>query len=340
MTNTYSNYVGIDIAAKSASVCWQGRDQVTYAHCEIAQTPIGYRQLVKVLKQQTAPGATFVLLEATSTYWIKLAHYLYDAGFVVSVINPAQARYFAKARLQLTKTDPLDAALLVDFARQMQPDPWTPPPAVCDQLKQHLSRHEDLHKMLTQERNRLHALRHNPHADRQLLQALQDHIQYLKQALRQISQVIQRLLTSDHDWASAARRLLTIKGIGLLSAAWLLVATQAFTRCQNPEQAAAFAGLAPLARDSGTSLRGRRSVGHRGHAALRRTLYMASLAAARSNPVLRPFYQRLLAHGKSKKAAHCAVARKLIHIAWALVTKQRDFDPYWGQSESLTPIPA
>ena len=341
MTQIYRNFVGIDIAAQSASVCWQLAEQASYQQRDIQQTLGAYRQLVKELTRQAAPAATLVVMEATSTYWLRLAHHLHAAGFVVSVINPAQARYFAKAQMQLAKTDQIDAALLVDFARRMQPDPWTPPPAVCEQLQQHLSRHEDLHKMLTQERNRLHALQQHPHADPTLIQQLQHHIGYLQHELRALRQTLQqRLTTGDHPWAAAARRLLTIQGVGLLTAAWLLVATQAFTRCQNPQQAAAFAGLAPLARDSGSSLHAHRTVGHRGHAALRRTLYMAALAAARFNPLLKTFYQRLLAQGKCKQAAHCAVARKLIHIAWALVTKQRDFDPHWRQSEPLALISA
>jgi transposase len=135
------------------------------------------------------------------------------------------------------------------------------------------------------------------------------------------------LLAGNHSWAMAARRLLTIPGVGLITAAWILVATHCFAYCDTPEQVAAYAGLVPYCRQSGTSRRGHRPVGRGGHASLRKTLYMAAASAARFNPCVRPLYDRLVARGKPKKVARVAAARKLLHIAWALVVKERDFDP-------------
>ena len=164
---------------------------------------------------------------------------------------------------------------------------------------------------------------------------MQEHISALKQQIRALEQTIQRLLLSQHDWAQAVRRLRTLKGLGYLTIARILSSTHAFARCSSPEEAAAFAGLAPHARESG-QWQGKRSVGGGGHAALRQALYRAALSAARFNPRLHTFYTHLLERGKEHKVALCAVARKLLHIAWALVVKQRDFDPTWGQSQPVT----
>jgi len=129
------------------------------------------------------------------------------------------------------------------------------------------------------------------------------------------------------SWAATAARLQSIKGIGLLTAAWLLVTTLNFTACATPTAATAYAGLAPHLRQSGTSVRRRSSIGHTGNGRLRTALYLATLSAARYNPLIKPFYERLRAAGKPEKVARCAAALKLLHLAWAVATKDQDFDP-------------
>jgi len=335
----YTLYVGIDIAAERAMVAWQVADTGEWGTLEIAQQRSDYARLARQLRQHATPAQTLVVMEATGLYWLALADYLYEQGFVVSVLNPLQARRFAQLQQQHAKTDVIDAHLLARYARQLQPAPWTPPPAIYYQLQQRLSYRQDLVEMRTQQRNRLHALKHNPHAEPAIEQRLRRHLEYLDNEIKALDAELKALLTQNHPWAEAARRLRTLKGFGLITIAWLLVATQCFAFCQTPEQAAAFAGLVPYPRHSGSSLRAKRSVGRAGHSPLRTALYMATLAAARYNPSAKTFYQRLLARHKPNKVARVAVARKLIHIAWAMVVKERDFDPDYALSCSTMPIP-
>ncbi len=133
-------------------------------------------------------------------------------------------------------------------------------------------------------------------------------------------------MLADGAWASSAALLSSIPGIGLVTSAWLLVSTLNFSLCAMPEQAAAYAGLVPLQRESGTSVRGRAQLGHGGNGQLRTALYLASLSATRYNPPIKVFYERLRAAGKPMKVARCAAARKLLHVAWAVVTKGQPFD--------------
>jgi transposase len=142
-------------------------------------------------------------------------------------------------------------------------------------------------------------------------------------------------LRSDSEWATTTHYLLSIKGIGPITAAWLMVATLNFTTCETAEQLAAFAGLVPYPRQSGTSLKRTRGVGCGGHTRLRTALYMAAIASVRSNPIIRHFYRRLRQRGKPAKVALCACARKLIHIAWAVVTKRQAFQPDFGLQNLL-----
>jgi transposase len=208
---------------------------------------------------------------------------------------------------------------------------------VAEALQQRLTQREALLGIKTEEANRLHALRQNPHAEASILDRLERHIAFLQAEINTLEQELADLLAGDYPWAVAARRLLTIPGVGLIVAAWILAATHCFAYCDTPEQAAAFAGLVPYRRESGSSRRGHRAVGRGGHAALRKSLYMATLAAARCNPCVRPLYERLLERGKPNKVARVASARKLMHIAWAVVVKERDFDPSFAfQSQSVS----
>lgn len=330
-----THYVGIDIACKTATVAWQETIQKQPTVIEIEQTLLGYHHLISTLQQVTRPQQIHVVMEATSTYWMELAYELYQADFMVSVVNPSQPKHFARSQLRRAKTDNIDALMLMDFARIMQPDIWTPPPSICETLRQHLVYRQQLIDTQGQLRSQLHAFKRNPLASTALLDRITARLHNLSLEIKELTQLIHDLLHHDHDWAQSVAYLMSIPGISTISTAWLLVATHAFQRCETPEQAASFAGLAPHPKDSGAS-KGYRSIGGGGHKALRNTLYMASAASARFNPTLKTFYEQLLARGKPKKVARCAVARKLIHIAWACVTKQRYFDPNYGQLQHVT----
>jgi len=325
----YQLYVGIDIAAKTAHVHWQSPEGDLSGNQVIQQCRRDYKRLAQRLKSIADPAASLVVMEATGNYWLALALYLHAADFVVSVINPLRGCHFAKLHLRRAKTDAIDAAMLCQFAQTIHPDPWTPPPAIYHQLQQRLGLREDLIKTKTQHRNRLHAMRYQPYAEACLIARLERQIALLQQEIDQVTAEIKALLQSDHEWHEAARRLQTIPGIGLITAAWLLTATHCFARCDTPEQAAAYAGLAPHANESGSSRRGKRQTGG-GHAQLRASLYLAAGSALQHNPCLRPFYLRLIQRGKIKQVARVAVARKLVHMAWAVVVKQRDFDPRYA----------
>lgn len=138
------------------------------------------------------------------------------------------------------------------------------------------------------------------------------------------------LYLGDHEWSLSAQRLLSIKGIGLVAAGWILVATQNFQTFDTAEQAASFAGLVPRQRQSGTSLNGKPSIGFAGHARLRHAMVIASKSALQHNPHIKHFYNRLKDKGKLGNVATIAAARKLMHICWACVKYERMYDPDYG----------
>jgi transposase len=277
----------------------------------IKQTPAGFADLQRqLLAIEPDPQAVLIVMEATGTYWMRLANTLIDAGFVVPVINPAQAHDFAQALLKRSKTDAIDAQTLAELGARLQPERWTPPPQVHTELQQRLVHRDGLVAARTQFRNQLHALVQQPVVIAGVQTRLETLIATLDEEIATVEHEIAAAMEQDDAWAAAAARLATITGLGRLTIAWILTTTMNFTLTVTPDAAANYAGLAPQLRQSGSSVRGRPHVGHGGNARLRRALYMATLSAVQHNPVIKAFYSRLCAAGKPRKVALCAAARK------------------------------
>lgn len=322
---SYQLYVGIDIAAATFTAAWMTRGGSPTPPVTHPQRPEGYAALQRHLTAtRTPPDGTLVVLEATGSYWVALAVTLHAAGYAVSVVNPLQAHHFAKAQLRRAKTDLLDAQNLAHLAAALQPAVWTPPPAIYHEVRQRLTARDALVAMREQTRNQRHALMQWPVVVASVRDHLDEVVAMLDARITELEREIAAVLAVSEGTESFAC-LTSAPGIGVLTAAWLLVSTMNFTLCTTPEAATAYAGLAPMPHTSGTSVRGGARIGHGGHARLRTALYMASLAAVRYNPELSAFYARLRAAGKPLKVARCAAARKRLHLAWALVTKRQRY---------------
>jgi transposase len=327
---TYTLFVGVDIAATTAAVSTQRSGTNASRSFTIDQTPEGYTKLVHQLQATGhVPSRILVVMEATGSYWISLATHLVHEGFVVSVINPAQAHHFAKALLKRAKTDAIDAQTLAQLAMVLQPEPWKPPPPIYYALQQRLAQRDDLLNLRQQVCNQLHALRHYPKVIPQVCARMERLLALFEAQLAEVEAEITAALCDDSAWAAAAQRLQSITGVGWVTAAWTLVTTLNCTTCDTVEALTAYAGLAPMPRQSGTSVWHRPAIGHTGNGRLRTAFYMATLSAVQHNPVIKTFYARLRLAGKPEKVARCAAARKLLHLAWAVVKKGQQFDPHY-----------
>ena len=328
---TYELFVGIDIAATTAAVSTQRPGAKASRSFTVDQTPESYSRLVNKLQAAGyVPSCILVVMEATGSYWMSLATRLVREGFRVSVINPAQAHHFAKALLKRAKTDAIAAQTLAQLAMVLQPEPWIPPPPIYYELQQRLAQRDDLLNLRQQVRNQLHALEQHPVVMTQVSTRRKDLLATLQSQIDEVEAEIAAALNQDSAWATAAERLQSIKGVGWVTAAWTLVTTLNFTTCDTVDSLMAYAGLAPMPRQSGSSIWHRPSIGHSGNGRLRTAFYMATLTAARFNPVIKRFYNRLREAGKPEKVARCAAARKLLHIAWAVVKKNQPFDPNYA----------
>lgn len=329
----YQLFVGVDIAAATATVTWEGPAHPPARPLVIAQTPTGYASLQERLAATGIPAAqTLVVLEATGTYWIRLATALHTAGYPVSVVNPKQAHDFASALRQRGKTDPLDARMLAQLGAKLTPPCWTPPPAIYHELQQRLAQRDSLLVLRRQVLNQHHALQHEQVVITAVVARHEALVATIDAQIAAVEAELATLLQQEDAWAESIVRLQAVPGVGLITAAWVVVATLNFPACADGEEASGYAGLVPRPWLSGTSVRGRPHLGHGGHARLRTALYMATLAAARWNPQIKAVYERLRAAGKPVKVARCAAARKLLRLLWALGTKKQTFDPAHGQA--------
>jgi len=248
-----------------------------------------------------------IICEATGGYEHLLMQALHAATIRVTLLNPRQARDFARARGLLAKTDSLDAALLADYGRTLEPDPTSPRSPAQQRLSMLVARRQELLVLIRQEHNRTEH-HHDAFVRSQALRLAA----VLKRHLQQLEAQIESLQQADATIRQQVARLTTVQGIGERTA-WMLLAALPELGSLRRGQPAALAGLAPFNHDSGPR-RGQRHIAH-GRAQARTALYMAALVAARCNPVLRPLYQRLVAHGKAPKVALVALMRKLAELA-------------------------
>jgi transposase len=313
-SSSFKCFTGVDIAAKdftAATVLPGGKPKLEKKPFE--QTAQGFSHFSTRLAAAASgisPQEHLVVMESTGPYWVALAVYLDQKGYAVSVVNPAQVHFFAKAQLKRSKNDKLDAQTLVEFAQTMQPKLWIPPPQFYHELRQRISQRDSLLKLKNQVDNQLHALMVNPI----IIESVRDQLKELSSTLSaQIEVMDQELakllkielkeldqeteaeveLSQEKTWKKSIALLRTIPGIGPLTACWLVLSTLNFTTCQSPEGLVLYAGLAPIERSSGSSIRGRPQIGHSGNGRLRTLLYMATLTAARYNPMIKVFWQRL-----------------------------------------------
>lgn len=292
-------YLGADLAKLSIELHASG---LTVPR-SIENADAGYRSLLKSLRKSTTP--VHVICEATGPYHQRFVAALHEAGLTVSVVNPRQARDFAKSRNWLAKTDSLDARMLAEFGRCVQPAPTPRPDPVFAQLRQLVHRRGQLVNDRAAE-----SVRQSEQVVCAEVQAsLRRHLRQLNAEIEKIEGLIDQLIAATPALRTRVDILVAVQGVGQLTAAALLAAMPELGTCSKP-QVAALAGLAPFNCDSG-AYRGTRSIrGGRGDA--RQALFMAALCAARANPVLKPVYQRLRANGKAHKVALIAVMRRLL----------------------------
>jgi transposase len=322
--------VGIDVAKQTFEAAWwvEGR----WKSQSFANSPDGFAKLKRLLGEKH-----HVCLEATGRYGSSLALSLFEAGHVVSVVNPLRIKRYSESRLRRSKTDRADAILIAEFCDKEQPGPWKPLPQEIEELRELVRRREHILGMQQMERNRNLAGPISPSVEASIARSLA----FWATELRQVEEAIQAQFKT-HDELNKQRELVeSIPGIGAVSAAILLAEIGDISEFASAKNLAAFAGLVPNERSSGTSVRGRAGIGKMGNPRIRRVLYMATLSAKRCNPPIRDFCERLL-KTKPSRVVHVAAMRKILHQVYGVLAHQRPFDAHYSNSpqEEGTSVPS
>ncbi|MCK9357762.1 MAG: IS110 family transposase [Dehalococcoidia bacterium] len=310
--------VGIDIAKKKFDVTLlvEGKEKSG----AFQNTPEGFTMFARWLERYGS-GHVHACMEATGTYGDDLALYLHRAGHVVSVVNPAKVKGFALSALSRTKTDKADARLIARFCRAMRPEPWQPPAPEIKELQSLMRRAESLNDMLSQERNRLGT------TEGMARNSIERTISHLEEELRITRGLIRDHIDQHPDLRGKRDLLESIPGIGPATSAMILAEFGDVMRFQDARSMAAFCGLTPRQRQSGSSVRGKTRLSKTGSSRIRKALYMPALVAMTHNPVIAAFCERLRAYGKCPMVIVGAAMRKLVHIAYGVLKSGRPFDP-------------
>lgn len=308
--NRMREFVGIDVAKERLDVFLRPSGQAFV----VPRDDKGLAELVERLGRH---DIALVVLEATGGLQLRVAAALAQEGVPLAVVNPRQVRDFARASGRLAKTDRLDAEAIARFAEALKPAPRP----LADAEQQHLAalvaRRRQLIEMRVAEKNRRQQLRPS-----HLRRRLDEHLDWLAKAIEEIDQDLDDAVRDSPLWCVEEDLLQSVPGVGPVLSRTLLADLPELGRL-NRRQIAALVGVAPFNRDSGT-LRGRRRVWG-GRAQVRASLYMATLAATRTNPAIAATYQRLINAGKPAKVALTACMRKLLTILNAI---RRDQKPW------------
>lgn len=306
-TATPTLYVGIDVskATLDVAILPLGR------HFVVSNDEAGIDELLGSFED---PRPALVVLEASGGYERPVAAAIAASGIAVCVLNPRQARDFARATGKLAKTDALDAKVLARFAEAVRPEPRALPEEEAREFSAILARRRQIIQMMSAEKNRLGAATSGAVARR-----IKAHVRWLEKELSRTDRDLNEAIEGSPAFKENEALLRSVPGVGPVLCRTLMAELPELGSL-SPRELSALVGVAPLNRDSGT-LRGRRTVWG-GRARVRQALYMGALVASRYNPRIKEFYERLVASGKPKKVALVACMRKLLVILNAIMRER------------------
>jgi len=318
-------YLGMDVAKAKLDCCLLlDEDGVKRKTKSVANSRFGVADfLAWIGKHHVSVAELHVIMEGTGVYHEQAALALADAGVTVSIVNPAQVKDFGRGLAVRTKTDGMDSFVLARYGALLKPAAWIPPAPEARMLQALLARRDAIAQDLQRERNRQEKA---DATDTPMLirQSLFDSIEFLSKQLAQLQQDIDQHIDRHPGLKDDLALLQSIPAVGPQVGNNML----AVMHCHDfgsAEQLAAYLGLVPIERQSGSSVLGRAKLSKAGPARIRAVLYMAAVVATRCNPHVKAVYDRLLARGKSKMSALGAAMRKLVHLCFGVLKTRQPY---------------
>ncbi len=332
MNKSELNFVpcGIEVSSETLLVARGSK-----APREFPNTAAGHQALLRFLEQ--GGGRVRVCLEATGRYGLDLALALDTARLPVMVANPRAVRHFASALMERSKTDPLDARVLAEYAARMPFQSWQPPSPTVLKLVGVVRRLQALTEMRAAEKNRLHAASLSEALSGYVRLEIAHHLRTLEHSVQRLTRAAEQFIGDDWALAERYQLLQSIPGFGPTSALHVLAELSLLGADLDVRQWVAAAGLDPRHYSSGSSVHQKTRISKLGNARLRRGLYMPALVAIQHEPHLAAFYRKLLGRGKAKMQALVAVMRKLLHAIYGMFKHHQTYDG--SKIHALTPLP-
>jgi len=308
------NYFGIDISKDVFDVYdYKGN------YYQFENRYSGFKKYLKLLDQSSQS-----VMEATGYYHYQLAYFLVENNQFVSVENPLSVKRFIQMKLSKVKTDKSDAKMIFKYAQQVHPVVWegqSKNQIECLQISRLLGIY---FKQTTAIKNKIHGEKVLGNPSKLVIQSLKRSLRNLQKEIKHLEEKLSNIVKSEHQ--ALMTRLESIPGLGRKTTIMLIVLTDGFERFETSGQLCSYAGITPIIRQSGSSVKGCARISKVGNRKLRNLLFMCSFTACKHNKACREIYERIVAKGKSKKLALLAVCNKLLKQAFAIAKSEIIYD--------------
>ncbi|MEI6066338.1 MAG: IS110 family transposase [Methylococcaceae bacterium] len=323
------NIIGIDVSKNKLDCAWP-REEGKLKTKVFSNTIAGWKELIDWSLKNTGLEIEQLhfVMEATGIYHEQLATSLYDAGAKVSVVNPAQVKFYAQGQGVRTKNDKKDSVVLARYGLKESPKLWQPEAFEIRTLKALIARLDGLEKDLQREKNRQEKALISK-APEEVLISLSQLIELLETEQQRLDNLIEEHINKHEKLKENKALLESIPGVGEVIATRMLMVIGS-RQFESASQCSAYLGLVPVQHESGSSIKGRSRLSKAGNPVIRAKLYMAAVVATRYNPDIKAQYERLTSKGKSKMSALGAAMRKLVQICFGVLKHQQPYQPQVG----------
>jgi transposase len=335
--------IGIDISKDTFTACvCSRRSDETLSFSEIKNFknhPTGFNQLLRWVKGSIEPNVELVfLMEATGVYYESLAHHLHKIKKQVVVVLPNMSKHYFSSLNVKTKTDEVDARVLSRFGVERVHRLWAPPSPILLQLR-NLTRY---YVQLLEQKTALTNIKHSKEAAHEvqkfILQSNQKLVKQIEGQIEQCKVEIEKLIASDTQLADKVEKLMTIKGVGVITVATIVAETLGFEHFNSSKQLVSYAGYDVVQRESGSSIKGKTRISKKGNRYIRNALYFPAMVATRFNPDIKANYLRIIMKKPSKMVGQVAIQRKLLVLLYTLWKNNTSFIE--GYNKVASPINA
>jgi len=323
------NTIGIDVSKAKLDCAWL-RDENKLKIKTFSNSIVGWDELLEWSLKNSGLEIEQLhfIMEATGIYHEQLATWLYDAGAKVSVVNPAQVKFYAQGLGVRTKNDKKDSVVLARYGLKENPKLWQPEALEIRTLKAMIARLDGIEKDLQREKNRQEKALISK-APAEVLISLVQMIELLETEQQRLDRLIEEHINKHEKLKKNKALLESIPGVGKVIAARMLMVIDS-RQFESASQCSAYLGLVPVQYESGSSVKGRSRLSKAGNPVIRAKLYMAAVVATRYNPDIKAQYERLTGKGKSKMSALGAAMRKLVQICFGVLKHQQPYQPQMG----------